>query len=127
MSAWTYSLVFIFPAADKDDANRLATAMGHCPPGSDEYTVPLSDTGKLPATHWLCHSFCVEAFAAMLGGIGQGVLPEPEAGGTWEDYKLTEGRVWELMKGAIVSCVEGADPVTHVAEVLEANGLQRCS
>jgi hypothetical protein len=127
MSAWNYSLVFIFADADKPDANKLAAAMGHCPPDADEYTVPLSATGENPPTHWLCHSFCVPEFAAMLAGIEQGALPTPEAGGAWEDYKLDEARVWELMKGAVVSCVEGADPVTHVAEVLEANGLQKCS
>jgi hypothetical protein len=125
MSAWTYSLVFIVTDANKEDSNRLATAMDHCPIGSDEYTVPLSATGDGPPTHWLCHSFCIEAFAQMLGGIGQGTLPEPEAGGTWEDYGLTVERVWGLMGSAIVSCIEGADPQTHVAEVISAAGLQR--
>lgn len=127
MSAYTYSLVMAFPDADKPDANRLAVAMGHCPEGEDEYPVPLSPTGEAPATHWLCHSWCVPSFAEMLGGVAQGVLPEPEAGGVWEDYGLTAQRVGELMGAAIVSCIEGADPVTHVAEVLAANGLQKCS
>jgi hypothetical protein len=120
-------LIFIFSDADKPDANKLATAMDHCPPGADEYTVPLSPDGTSPPTHWLCHSFCIEAFAQMLGGIGQGVLPEPEAGGTWEDYGLTVERVWQLMGSAVVSCIEGADPQTHVSDVLTAAGLQRCS
>lgn len=127
MSAWNHSLVFLVSDANKADSNRLATAMGHCPPDCDEYTVPLSPTGEAPATHWLCHSFCVESFAQMLNGIGQGVLPEPEAGGTWDDYGLTEARVWELMGAAIVSCIDGADPQTHVADVLSAAGLQKCS
>lgn len=123
--SYTWSLVMAFTDADKPDANRLAEAMGHCPPGADEYTVPLSPTGEAPATHWLCHSWCVPAFAAMLGGVAQGQLPEPEAGGPWEDYGLTAQRVGELMQAAIVSCVEGADPVTHVSDVLTAVGLQR--
>lgn len=127
MSAFTFSLVMAFPDADKEDANRLAWAMGHCPKDGDEYTVPLSPTGEAPVTHWLCHSWCVPAFAEMLGGVAQGQLPEPEAGGVWEDYGLSYQRVGELMGAAIVSCIEGADPVTHVAEVLVANGLQKCS
>lgn len=125
MSAYTYSLVMAFADADKPDANNLAVAMGHCPAGMDEYTVPLSPTGAAPATHWLCHTWCVPAFAAMLGGVAQGQLPEPEAGGTWEDYGLSYPRVGQLMQAAIVSLIEGADPVTHVAEVLEANGLMK--
>lgn len=125
MSGYTYSLVLCFTDADKPDGNRLAEAMGHCPKDSDAYTVPLSPTGEAPATHWLCHSWCVPAFAALLGGVAQGQLPEPEAGGTWEDYGLSYQRVGELMQAAIVSCIEGADPVTHVAEVLDAVGLQR--
>ena len=125
MSGYTWSLTMIFTEADKADANKLAEAMGHCPPGEDEYTVPLSPTGSAPVTHWLCHSWCVPAFAEMLGGVAQGVLPEPEAGGTWSDYGLTAQRVGALMQSAIVSCVDGADPVTHVESVLAAVGLKR--
>ena len=125
MGAFNYSLVMAFPDADKPDANKLARAMGHCPEGADEYTVPLSPTGAEPATHWLCHSWCVAEFAAMLGGVAQGQLPEPEAGGVWEDYGLSYQRVGELMQSAIVSCIDGADPVTHVNDVLEVAWLQR--
>lgn len=125
MSSYTWSLVFIVTDENKEDSNKLAMAMDHCPPGADEYTVPLSHDGTEPATHWLCHSWCVPAFAEMLGGVAQGVLPEPEAGGTWEDYGLSYQRVGELMQAAIVSCIEGADPVTHVSDVLNAVGLQR--
>lgn len=125
--SYTWSLVMAFPDADRPDANKLAEAMGHCPKDSDAYTVPLSPTGEAPATHWLCHSWCVPSFAEMLYGVSQGALPEPEAGGTWEDYGLTYQRVGELMQAAIVSCIEGADPVAHVSEVLSTVGLQRVS
>lgn len=125
MSAWVYSLIFVFSEDDRPDAEKLSHAMGHSVPGDLCYTVPLSPTGENPPTHWMCHSFCIPEFAAMLEGIGQGTLPEPEAGGIWEDYGLTEARVWELMAAAIVSCIDGADPQTHVADVLADAGLQR--
>jgi hypothetical protein len=126
MSAWNYSLVFIVSDSNKADSNKLATAFDHCPPGADEYTVPLRLVGSTSVSHWLCHSFCIQQFAEMLVGVSQGVLPAPEAGGTYEDYDLTEARVWELMSSAIVSCIKGADPQAHVADILAANNLERC-
>lgn len=127
MSGYTYSLVIIVPDADKPDAVKMAQAMGHCPSDSDTYTVPLSADGTGTPTHWLGHSWCTPGFAAMLSAVGEGVLPEPEAGGAWEDYGLTEARVLEIMSAAVFSCIEGADPVTHVNDVLSAKVLQKCS
>jgi hypothetical protein len=115
----------IFKDEDKEDANKLAVAMGHCPEGADAYTVPLSIDGNNPITHWLCHSWCVESFAQMLYGVSQGTLPEPDLGRVWEDFGLTAQRVGSLMAAAIVSCKDGADPQTHVTEILESNNLQK--
>jgi hypothetical protein len=122
MSAYTYSLVMIYPDSVLEDANFLACAMGHDTLPGNAYTVELKDASD--NRYHMCHSFCIESFAQMLSQVSQGTLPEPESG-NWEDYNLTAQRVGEIMSMAIVSCKDGADPTSHVNEVLEANNLEK--
>ena len=57
------SAVMIVPAAGLAAANALGESMGW---GSNNYSVPLSASGALPATHWGCRADVSDGFFTLL-------------------------------------------------------------
>lgn len=92
MSGYDYSVTLIIPNALRDDANRLACAMGWdaAPLPGRTFSLPLSPDGSEPATHWLCRFNASAAFVGTLQAAQGGAVPtDPPAGGVWSDYGLT--------------------------------------
>jgi hypothetical protein len=115
--AYTYSAVLITPADQLENANKVGLALGY---SDNEFSVPATSNGT-DVTHYFAHSWANGVFDQMVRGLGEGTLPEADyesAGLTQEDYLQTLSRL-------IVSCKDGADPASHVNEILEANGLTK--
>lgn len=115
--SYTFSAVLITPADQLEDANKVGLALGY---SDNEFMVPASSDGE-NITHYFCHTWANEVFDGMVKGLGEGTLPTADleaAGLTQEQYMLALSRL-------IVSCRDGADPQTHVDEVLTAAGLVR--
>lgn len=113
--AYTYSAVLITPADQLEAADKVSVVLGH---GLNNFTLPASSDGE-NVTHYYCHAWCNEVFDAMVNGLLEGQSPSGDlegAGLTLEEAMLALSRM-------IVSCRDGADPVAHVGEVLEAAGL----
>ena len=113
--SYTYSAVLVTPADQLEAANKVGLALGY---SANEFTIPASSDGE-NVTHYYCHPWANEVFDGMVKGLGEGVAPTADleaAGLTFEQYIMALSRM-------IVSCREGADPQTHVDEVLAAAGL----
>ena len=113
--AYTYSAVLITPADQLEDANKVGLALGY---SANEFTIPASSDGE-NVTHYFCHSWANEVFDGMVSGLNEGTLPTADL----EKAGLTEGQYITALSRMIVSCRDGADPQTHVDEVLAAMGL----
>lgn len=119
MTEYTLSAVLIVPAALREKADKLSQAMGH---GSPTYTVPLSETGEEPATHYGCRASAIQEFADMINGAqsGEGVPPLD-----LEAVELIEQDVAEILANLIADFKPASDMMVHCDAVLAENGLQR--
>lgn len=111
MSEWNYSIVLVIPAADQVAGNQIAEALGY---GPDTFSLPAVSEGATEPTHYFNHSFGAQAFVDMVQALGEGNPPEgmpPE--------------LLEPLSRMIISIRDGGDPVQHVDEALEENGLVR--
>ena len=70
---WIYHFVLIVSADDLDAANAAACALTGDPPGSQNFSIPLSADGTGDPTHWACSIVTTEA-------IRQSMEPVFEAG-----------------------------------------------
>jgi hypothetical protein len=114
--SYTYSAVLVTPADQLEDASKVGLALGY---SDNEFTVPASSDGT-NITHYYCHTWANEVFDAMVRGLGEGVPPSAD----YEAAGLTQEQYMTALSRLIVSCRDGADPAQHVAEVLDAAGLQ---
>lgn len=112
----THSVVLIVPAAIVADGNRLAWAMGwQEAPGSgagETFGVPLSASGKAPATHYGTHTWAGAEFLKVLGDAKAAKLPDK----TWTDYNLSAKRTGAAVAAIVPRIVEGIG-----AEIAQAN------
>ena len=115
--SYTYSAVLITPADQLEAADKVSVAIGH---GLNNFTLPASSDGE-NVTHYYCHAWCNEVFDGWVNGLASGQPPE----GDWEGAGLTLEEAMLAQSRMIVSCKDGADPVGHVGEVLEAHNLVR--
>lgn len=117
------SLVLILPADLQAKGNAVAIALGHDVPPGSTYSVALSPAGVEPATHYGCHTWATEQFAAMInsGKTGGPLPPAP-----WALAGITESDVRDVCAALIMSeRAEGSDAYQHFQDVLAGNGLQR--
>lgn len=71
---FNYSVSIIVPAARKADADKLAQALGHAPPGVPTFVAELSSDG-VSVTHYGCHTYAQQAFVDLLSAAALGALP----------------------------------------------------
>lgn len=111
----TISCVLIIPATLQEKANTLAIYMGW---GPNNYSVPLSSTGTLPASHYGLHTWATETFMSMMNAAGQGQMPQElvDAGYPPEDFSAVLGSLIVSMQ---------SDSEGHFLESCVANNLTR--
>jgi hypothetical protein len=112
---YTYSAVLITPANQLEDANKVGLALGY---SNNEFTVPASNN-NVDVTHYFCHTWANEVFDQMVKGLGEGTPPQAD----YESAGLTQEQYLTALSKLIVSCKDGADPQSHVNEVLANNNL----
>lgn len=87
----TYSLVMIVTADKKDDANVLGEGLGH---GPSTFSNPLY-TGET-LSHYGSHAWASQGFIDLLTAAGEGTLPQPSDGRTWDEWGLSDAGVWAI-------------------------------
>lgn len=112
-----YSISLIVPAAHKADADKLAQALGHAPPGVPTFVAELSSDG-VNVTHYGCHTYAQQAFVDLLTAASQGTLPPVP----WADYGLTEQDVAEVLQ-ALTARVAGGTVADTWPAAKEAAGV----
>lgn len=118
---WLYSVVLICPAANREQANLLACALGHDVLPGNTFVAPLSATGEAPATHFGCRATAQQTFVDLFVGASQGVLPAIP----WADYGLTEADVFALLPLLVFDARAASDATGHYDAVIAAHGWQR--
>ncbi|MBY5974989.1 hypothetical protein KUV28_21755 [Ferrimonas balearica] len=73
MTSYIYRIAMIVPDAQVEAARRIAAVMGW---GAGTYSVPLSASGKEPATHWGLSTSATQIFVDQVTAAGEGVVPE---------------------------------------------------
>lgn len=121
MSGWTLSIVMIVPAALQDAANRLSCALGHDVLPGNTFSVPLSEDGPEPATHYGCRTAAKQEFVDILTGAGAGDMPDAE----WADYGLTVEDIAPVLAALIVDVRPAEQASGHFDEVAEDSDLRR--
>lgn len=119
MSA-SYAIVMIVPAALCDDANLLGGGLGH---GPETFGNPLYAGEAL--SHYGSHAWASQGFVDLLSAAGEGVLPQPYDERTWEDWGLSDARVWAVF-GALTISIKLIDEMAsraHYDSVLESMEL----
>jgi hypothetical protein len=116
MSAYTYSVVLICPAAMQAQANFLACALEHDTLPGNTFSVALSADGLEPATYYGCHTTAQQSFIDLFTGAAQGDLP-PVA---WEDYGLTIQDVAALLPALIFAPADLNERDGHFERVIAA-------
>lgn len=112
------SIIVIVPVALLDAANQITRAFSYDDVGTTgSFTVPLSASGKSPATHRGAHIWAHQDFSDMLDqGLAGTLSPLPQG--------VTSQSLQSLLSSFIISKQTGAaDPGTHFSSVLTANGL----
>ena len=84
------SCVLIVPTAHRDNANAIAEMMGW---GPNNFSVPLSVAGSLPATHYSLHAWVAPEFVEMLAAAGDGTMPNALAGFPPSDFAAVVGNL----------------------------------
>lgn len=99
-----YSVVMWTTAALRDNTNLLGAALGW---GSENFIVPLSSNGQLPATHYGMHTMARQDFLDTLSAAQGGTLPVVDA--------LTPGQVAEVVASLVYSVkpIGEMRPVEH--------------
>lgn len=100
--SYDYSVVMTIPAALRDNVNLLGAALGW---GSDNFTVPLSADGLLPATHYGMHTMARQDFIDTLTAAASGTLPVVES--------LTPAQVGEVVAALTSSAQVNSSPLAH--------------
>lgn len=73
MSDYIYSISMIAPDEYRDSINQLGEILGY---GSPYLSVPMSEDGYEPATHWGGHTFSTQKFVDILTNGSQGIIPQ---------------------------------------------------
>lgn len=94
----THSLVMIVTVDKKDDANVLGEGLGH---GLSTFSNPLY-TGET-LSHYGSHAWASQGFIDLLTAAGEGTLPLPADGRTWDDWGLSDARVWAVFAALTIS------------------------
>jgi len=120
-----HSCIIAVPDAYKNNVSKvLAAFWGDDPPGTDEFSVQLSETGNAPATHWALHTYQNNAAALALAALptGSGTLP---SGINLTPYSVSTGDAQTACANiSRVSVKTGAVvPTSHLADVLTDLGL----
>lgn len=63
MSAHDHNMILIAQAEDIEQINQISVSLGH---SEREFAVPLSPTGKEPATHYACSPAVTRGYALMM-------------------------------------------------------------
>lgn len=120
MTDWNLSLTMVVPADQQDKANLLACALGYDVLPGRTFSVPLSATGKVPATHYGCRSAAKQEFIDMLAAAGNGTLPEIQ----WADYGLTVDDIAPVLAAVVVDARPSDQADGHFQDVLATQGLK---
>ena len=104
------SAVLVIPVAQHALADQLGEAMGW---GPNNYSVPLSATGSLPATHYGLHAWVEQSFVDLLSFAAQGQVP-PIPG-------MSAEATAEVVSALAASIRPGSEG--HWSEMLAALGL----
>lgn len=112
-----YSLVMLVTADLKADANLLGDGLGH---GPETFGNPLY-TGET-LSHYGSHAWASQGFIDLLTAAGQGTLPQPADGRTWEDWELSDARVWAVFAAltASVKTIGEMAARAHYDSILES-------
>jgi hypothetical protein len=115
---WIYRFSLIVSAAEKATANYAAQQLTGDPPGSDNFSIPLSADGTGDPTHWACSIAVTEV-------IRQGMEPLFEAG------LLTSLQFWRTdSQSHMLQATTSPDALQHIglgwdmAHSLKDAGLQ---
>lgn len=111
---WVYHVCMMIPAAQVEQANRLAEGLGH---GPNNFYIPLSPTGENPPTHYACFTAAQQSFIDLLTATGQGILPEIDG--------MTPQEVGMTLMSIVVDVAYQPVPLSHIESFLQANGLQQ--
>jgi hypothetical protein len=109
---YDYSAVCLVPADKQEIGNRLAEGLGH---GPNNYSVPLSGDGSLPATHYGCRAQVNEVFVAMVQSASTGDFPEIEG--------MTQVEILEAFSNMSIDIQQGIDAYSHFTEYAASMGL----
>lgn len=120
-----HSCIIAVPDAYKNNVSKtLAAFWGDDPPGTDEFSVPLSASGLAPATHWLLHLFQNNAGALALAALptGSGTLP---SGINLAPYSVStvDARAACANISRVSVKTGTVSPSSHVGDVLADLGL----
>lgn len=111
----THSTVLIVPAPLLDAANQLAEVLGW---GPSCYSVPLSASGKDPATHYGLHTWAEDGFLVMVANAQEGIAPEGLAEAGFSLANL------QAILSALIMSVRPAND-GHFDAVCAEHGLKR--
>lgn len=121
VTEWTLSIVMIVPAALRDNANLISCALGHDTFPGQTFSVPLSETGNGPATHYGCRTAAKQAFADLVSGAMSGALPDLP----WGEYGLSEQDVSDILSALVIDVRPADSMIGHFDDVLVDQGLMR--
>jgi hypothetical protein len=119
LTGYIYSVALMIPAGLRDEANRLACAIGHDEMPGHTFAVPVSSDGQEPASHYACHTWAQQSFVDLLASAGAGVLPEIE----WGEYDLTVDDVAAVLTALVVSAPQAT--MLDCDAWLAGRGVQR--
>lgn len=122
MSAFQYSVVLIIPAAQRMDANLVACALGHDVPPGQTFSVPLSENGADPATHYGCHTWAQQALIDLLMDFAQTQSLPQDA--MWEAVGLSMETASATIAAMVPSVSTEIVGAAHFEAVLTQLGLQ---
>jgi len=119
MSGYDYSVTLIIPDALRDDANRLACAMGWdaSPLPGRTFSIPLAATEDGSVSHWLCRFNARPSWLAEWKEARANGLKAPPAGGEWADYGLTGPKIAAVVQGVEIDARTFNDDRAQVEKI----------
>ena len=111
------SFVAIVPAAVRTRANKLFEAMRW---GPNNFSIPLSATGKNPATHYAFHAWETDNFFADMADIVSTGWPEK-----WDTRPEALGLIRALIASMPRRAVKDVFPQTNFDDAINEQNLQR--
>lgn len=120
------SLVLIVPKDFQAEGNAISVAMGHDVAPGKTYSVPLSPSGSLPVTHYGCHAWATDGFAAMVRIGKSGVVPDGTDAGLAQMALGLRAQHPNFMAALIASDKpDTANASSHFDDVCTSWNLQR--